>query len=648
MLSVLIIDNKVFDHYSKYDYFLDHFENNANIEVCLWNKDCVDEDVSVIVPQLMDKVRNVSEWNAYIICDVHKSMDYLKSDFDNKTQFSINPYERANHEGYNTESDGLLKLLYLLGGRGDDRVEYIEQSMFRAARPIGIYLITPRILKSIEQQKLFLLSELRKESHGVLDDPNNVLAGKVDVTKRYSEFWGRYEYPSNCRFLVYDFPDVNHQTYQNSWFTFWISVISLTQNHISSSVLAPYKLHILNIEIDDDSFAEYINEFYTMLLENKEINDIEIEKESEFVKKEENSTDITVEREQEPVFVTFPNFNVDNLFATTENIGVFKERPVMDELDWIGQMKRTKEAIGDFFKALIRGKNEAVSFVHASFVERLPSLKDKRITKYDAEELEEAIEHDELFMVELDPGVKASREAFHKRQKKASEIVTMFMSHRLTYRVGWALIVACMLICFGGFIPYMINSLKHSVPSFLIALLVSAGALSIAFVCGFMALFKLKKQMKRLIKEYNNVILDCYEKAKLGSEVQSEYLTYMLDYMKKYQLIDNAKTESVHSKRVSELTLANIVFDDAIAECAELAALRSISMRRITDRFVKNTIEITPETRVCLYKENKNGKMALNSSPDVLWAPFSFTSALSLFVEELYESDKYAESKEVE
>ena len=75
MLSVLIIDNKVFDHYSKYDYFLDHFENNANIEVCLWNKDCVDEDVSVIVPQLMDKVRNVSEWNAYIICDVHKSMD---------------------------------------------------------------------------------------------------------------------------------------------------------------------------------------------------------------------------------------------------------------------------------------------------------------------------------------------------------------------------------------------------------------------------------------------------------------------------------------------------------------------------------------------------------------------------------------------
>lgn len=646
MLSILIIDNKVFDHYSKYDYFFDHFETNESIEVCLWNKDCVEEDISVIVPQLMDKVRNVPEWNAYIICDVHRSMDYLQGDFDNKTQFSINPYERANREDYDPSADGLLRLVYLLGGRGDDRVEYIEQSMFRAARPTGIYLITPRILKNIEQQKLFLLSELRKDSYGVLDDPDNILAGQVDITRHYSEFWERYEYPASCRFMVYDFPDVNHQTYQNSWFAFWISVITLTKNHISSAVLAPYKLHLLDVAIDDERFAEYINEFYTMLLENKERNEREIEKESELEKAEAESTDITVDDAMEPVFVTFPNFGAESLFANTRNIGIFKDKPVLDELDWASQMKRTGEAIGNFFKALTRGKGEAVDYVHKSFEEKLPDLKDKRITKYDAEELHEDLNEDELRMIELDPGQKVTREWFRKNQKRADEIVVAFMRRRLAYKVGCWLVVACMLICLGGFVPYIIDSVKHSYSSYMVAVPVAAGAFLLPLVCGALALKKLKKQMKMLIKKYNDVVLECYDRSKVCSEVQGDYLTYMLDYMKKYQLLSNAKSESNHSKRVAELVFANAVFDDAISECAELAALRSIGMRRITERFVKNTIEITPESRVYLYAENKGGKMALNSSPDVLWAPFSFTPELSLSVEELYESDKYFTGKE--
>ena len=45
MLSILIIDNEVFDHYNKYEYFLDRFEAEGDVAVCVWNKGAFEEDI---------------------------------------------------------------------------------------------------------------------------------------------------------------------------------------------------------------------------------------------------------------------------------------------------------------------------------------------------------------------------------------------------------------------------------------------------------------------------------------------------------------------------------------------------------------------------------------------------------------------------
>ncbi|MBQ8682972.1 MAG: hypothetical protein IJ518_00465 [Clostridia bacterium] len=646
MLSVLIIDTKVFDHYSKYDYFFGHFETNDDVAVCVWNKQSIEDDVSSMLPQLMDTVRNVPEWNAYIICEPHDPMAYLEGDFANKTQYSVNPYERANRPDYDPQADRLLKLVYYLGGRGDDRVDYIQQYQFRAARPSNIYLITPRLMKNIEQQKLFLLSALQQGHQDVMDDPARILAGETDITRNYAEFWERYEYPASCRFLVYDFPEEKHQTYQDSWFPFWTAVISMTQNRFTNAVLAPYKLHLLDVAINDDKFAEYINQFYTMLLENKDINQRAIELEEHLEKEEAASTDITVGDSMTPVYVNFPHFSEGDLFADDENIGIFKDRPVLDEEDWSEQMTRTHEAIGKFFKAIGRGKGEAVDFVHDSYAEELPDLQGKRITKYDAEELTEALNQDELRMVDLDLGYTASRAKFEKAQHKAEKIVETYMRRRLRMKIAIGLLAACMGIYFIGFIPYLINSLAHSGFSFLIALLISAVAMVVPAACGLAMLFVLKRNMKKLIGLYNDTVAACFVEAQKGSELQAEYLTLLFDYMKKYQLLSTAKDNNTHSLRIQQLLISNAVFDDAIAACTALAALRNVPLRRITDRYVENTIDTTPEAQIYLYEENVDGKMALNSTPDVLEAPFPFTESFALVPEELYECAGYTQGKE--
>ena len=648
MLSILIIDNEVLDHYKKYDYFFDKFEDYGEIAVCNWNRSCGENDLSAMVPGLMETIKNVAEWNAYIICEPHDSIQYLHDDFKNRTQYSINPYERANREGYSKEEDDLLQLVYFLGGRGADEIGYIEQYRFRAARPNNIYLITPRILKTISRQKQFLATEITQEAASANLDPQAIIAGMADMTLCYSNFWERYEYPPNCRFLVYDIPEEDNVKYQDSWFPFWITVISMTKNKFTNSVLAPYKLHVLDVEINDEKFEEFINKFYTMLLDNKDINTHEISAEQDAMKSESSSVDTSVGDSSTPVFVNFPNVEVGDLFATTSNIGIAKDKPVIDEEDWREQMQRTRETIARFFKSIGRGKGEAIDSMRGTFDSELPNLLNRRITKYDAEDLEDKINEDELRMIELNTGYSASRAEFEKKQRKADKIVSTYMKRRMTMKVAVGLSAALVFIYFVGFIPFIVNSAQQNLTSFLIALAISVGAMLVPLSCSFIALKILKRRMLKLIVEYNDVIAECYETAKAGADVQGAYLTLLLDYMKNYQLMTNATFDNIHTKRIEKLMLANATFDDAIRECEAIAALRHVQLRRITDTYVQNLIDNTPGGSIYLYDETESGRMSLNSVEDSLVAPFGFTTNLILETESLYECGAYNAQKEGE
>lgn len=644
MLSVLIIDTKILDHYSKYNYFFGYFEAHKDVVACEWNRQNIGDDISNVVPQLMDAIRNVPEWNAYVICEPHNSLEYLKSDFENQTQFSINPYERANHEGYDREKDKLLQLLYFLGGRNSDNVEYIEQYQFRAARPNNIYVITPRILKNIEQQKHFLLSDIREKYRNKfsnISETTKILSQEDDLTMNYSEFWERYEYPSICRFMVYDFPEEKHQSYQDSWFAFWIMVISMTQNRFNNAVMAPFKLHVVNIEVSDSRFEEYINKFYTMLLERKQNNEQDIEKETLLEKEELTSTDITVGDSTTPIYVTLPFVDTNELTARDDEIGIVKDRPTLDETYWRKQMRHAKEAMVRFFKAIGRGKSEAVDFVHEEFENELPDLKGKHLSKYDKEELTDAINNDEYEMIKLDLAFRGSRAEFEKKQEKADKIVRTYMRHRLRFKIAAWLIGACMLIYFLGFLPYLVNSISHSLTSFLFALPISLGALLVPLGCGILALYILKRKLSKLIMFYNDVVEGCINEVLDCNEIRGKYLTFLLDYMKKYQMLANAASNEVHSQNIQKMITANLVFDHAISECVALAALNNIIVRQITDRYIENTIDPMPESRLYLYEENKGGTMALNSTKDALNAPFSFINQFLIECEELCECIAY-------
>ena len=92
MLSVIIINSDIFKRYSKYAYFFNWFEDHKDVSICVWNKNVSENaDIDELAPQLFDIVKNASEWNAYIVDEPFVSCKYIEKDFENLTQFSINP-----------------------------------------------------------------------------------------------------------------------------------------------------------------------------------------------------------------------------------------------------------------------------------------------------------------------------------------------------------------------------------------------------------------------------------------------------------------------------------------------------------------------------------------------------------------------------
>ena len=65
-----------------------------------------------------------------------------------------------------------------------------------------------------------------------------------------SEFWRRNLYPTNSKFLVYDIEKLGMMYEERDSFKFWMALVTLAGNDISSDVLQPHRLYKLNTRIN--------------------------------------------------------------------------------------------------------------------------------------------------------------------------------------------------------------------------------------------------------------------------------------------------------------------------------------------------------------------------------------------------------------
>ncbi len=643
MQSVLIINSEIYDKYQRYAYFFNWFEDHSNVSICIWNKFASDKaDIDELVPQLFDVVKNVTEWNAYIVDEPFVSGEHIERDFKTLTQYSINPYERANHsKEYDPTEDPLMRLMYFLGGRGVEELEYINNYAFRATRPTQMYLLTPRIFENLDMQKIFLQSEIEEKNRKLVTDPSALLTETDTVSIQYSEFWDRYEYPPNCRFLVFDIPDVGSVRYEDSWFLVWLATMTLILNTYSSAELGPYKLHRLNIDVSAKDFELFLNKYYAALRNACDISEKEIENEIKAIKAAMEDTSCNHPVECAPVYVNFPDTDFSKFFPKNNLFGLTKDNPKLDTEVWEKHKADSGTETHRLFKAVTRGKNEAVDAMNRTFMVDLPLLKNQHLTRYDAEDIVDDLNKSEIDMLGLKTDKTASRVVFEEQEKTAAKEIEKTLPGRVLTDTYKKLLIAGIAICSMGFIPFIISSAKFNATSFLISLLITAFSGAIVGGASFIALKIQRMRFDEKLNDYTDVVSSNIQAVKDNAQIQSKYLTHLLNYMEKYQMLKSGKIEEHHMKHLEELTRIHSTYEEASAQCQSIAGLCSVTLNTDEMDDLGEMALFVRGKKIYLHDDTDSMLIPLNTTPDRLVPPFSFVQTLYIAEETVYESSEY-------
>lgn len=644
MLSVIIINSDIYERYQKYEYFFNWFEDHQSIAVCMWKKDSLkDASIDELVPQLFDIVKNVTEWDAYIVDEPFFSADYIENDFLNNTQFSINPYERANapDENYNIEDDQLLRLVYFLGGRGVQNLSYMSNYKFRAVRPTNIFLLTPRVFDNLDTQKYFLRCEIEKADYEKQKDPDSILTDTDEPLLQYSDFWFRYDYPANCRFLVFDIPDLISIKHENAWFVLWLSIVSLAINTLNTAELGPYKLYTIDVDISEEEFTAFLNKFFAGLSAANFMVTKEIESEVENIRK--SLADVSSKKitEGSPVYVTFPHTSFSAFYPKKKNFGNTKDTPVLDYEYWNRHRKQVKFEANQLFKATYRGKREAIDSMNRTISIDTPILSNQYLSRYDVEDITDMLNVNEIKMLELETDRTASRPYFEKKEKAAAEKIEKAMIPRIMKRTFSGIMLCCILIYLFGFLPFIISSAKHSMTSSIIAVLITIFSAIIIYITGRVTLKLLKHKFVALIDDYSDVITESTENIRAGAQVQSQYLTLLLDYMEKYQMLSFGRVEEVRMQHIEQLTSINATYQDAMEQCKSIAGICHVHLSNVIKENDVDAVVFEPGNKIYLYEDTNGIKIPLNSVCERLNTPFGFVNALFINEEIVYENSKY-------
>lgn len=534
-----------------------------------------------------------------------------------------------------------MRMVYFLGGRGFEQLQYISNYGFRAVRPNQIFLLTPRLFENLSMQKQILQSEIEEKNRQLLCNSESFTHDINAVSLRTSDFWNRYEYPANCRFMVFDMPDPLSVKYEDSWFLFWLATMTLVTNRYNSNEIGAYTLYLLSLDLSMENLDVFINKFHFALRSACDVSKKDMENEIAAIKIALEDTTANHPEECAPVYVNFPDTEFENFYAQNDDYGNTKDRPLLDTAVWLEHEETAKGETARLFKAINRGKNEAVDAMNRTFAIDLPLLRNQRLSRYDAEDIAESLDKSEIEMLKLKTERYASRIVFEENEAVASEEVKKVMAGRIMAKTYGILTAVGVLICLFGCIPFIVLSAKFNAASCVVAVIISLFACGAVALASFIALKLQRGNLKKAFDEYNDKVTEGIQIVQNGAQIQSQYLSKLLNYMEKYQMLVSGRIEEHHLKHLEELTQVNATYQDALDQCKSIAGLCHVKLRGEEFNEDSDRIIFMPGSKIYLHEDTDMMRIPLNSSQDRLIPPFPFVDTLYIREEKLFESSLY-------
>ncbi len=450
-----------------------------------------------------------------------------------------------------------------------------------------------------------------------------------------SEFWKRNQYPSACRFLVYDYEKLGSVQRDADNFNFWLSVMLLSTNEIDPATLQAYRLYTVKTIIDKKMMAESFQLVSERLRGAKHKLEREVRKNIENqICSEEELPEYHIE-----VSVALKLPESENREIKRKSFHFLSDGTLSDVAVW---NKRCKSIEDDLVKT-VRSAERTLDQT-ADRMRDVCSFEENEVeplNKYQEEDL--LRETDKLYhsVVSIQSNLPTDKVS-DDELVEASDLVKKNLIGRVTKKsavASWGIVSLFLLF---SMIPAVILKTKETTSDFFILAVIVLVAITVIALCAFFILVSQKFKLNELIKRYNQKIKATFNKLIDNADDYSKYMSAIASYAR------GASYLELSSHKKSFLNEGHyLIYKHIRAINMMLSKLKGWSKAYhlsldFTSKYPDTEIEIDVtqpplESKVYAISSGDFYPVAINNSGMDMISPFSFTVGIEIHREELYD-----------
>lgn len=650
--SVLIQNKKTMDLFQQFQPLFMEALNEGRISLCKWLESGTAIDTAL--PELCDIVNDKEEWRAIIIrVEDEEAMSEFETNplnpFDFKIPNSYNkvksfespvPLVRLSHmltdvpqpaveyrTEYQEDEYGKTHVVSVPYTEEYDENEYerlCEKYSFDGKKPTEIWLVSVR-------------QDCRKSKEKALLEYGNANEYKQNG------FCARNNYPSECRFMLFDLTKQGATQRTAELLEFWTSILILATNNIPASSLQAYSLYKIGTDIDRKCMAEvFQNKLHYLHVADNCIGKF-IERENE--KKILDAENVTVPEFAMDVDVAMNPVTADNVYVGE---GIYSPTTEDRESD-VDKWSRFRPEAEKTFARLVVTMDRAVDQTAASLSGHCeyPDALVKPLNEYQKEDLLSSLDKTRSEIIALRNQLPEQNSECAKKLLKADNRVKDDLKVRITNSQigkGFLMMTIIMLMCNVPAIAFYAKT-KSGNPAFLFAFVL----IEVIFLALMIpiVLFAQHSKLKASIQNYNKCILARVDELNFGLKLYSKYLSKIASHMKGSSYINTIDSRKYNADNSLDKYKEH---QNAISKFIYLLKMWGNSLHLNVDYTprVDNNEEYFPNVNIAAQinpeytvEYGNEYEISLLPSGEKLISPLAYVKSFTVAQEELHDGTEY-------
>lgn len=647
MYSVLIQNQSTMESFHEYHPLFMEEILNKQIGVCRWIES--GNSVETALPELCDMTADKENWRAIIVRVIdEKEMQEAKADLNNPYDFEA----CKNMPALLKESAvPLIRLTHILGGVPSPAVEFKEVEKTQEGR------VTQVVYKPVK-------NEANEKAHEVLEEkykfngkrPTEILlvtfhkkghqpasAGMEFAWTNYmeldsSEFWKRNNYPSNCRFLKYDYEEMGPIQRNADLFNFWMSVMLLAGNDINPSSLQGYRLYNIHTDFDKAKMSQSFQAKVDTLVGTKNYIGMELKRNRE----ERASIDETAVMDFTHVEGLEINVDVSHdtvLEVSEREFNLCGKTTNEDYNKWEGMRGVVESNLDGLYKRADRELEKGTDRMRLR--QHMEDEDVKPLNHFQQEDI--SAELDGLFVQILNGQGELEGLTKHNRsglEEKAATVRQSIVS-RIVGTLAWKIASVILLVLAVCCVPSIFLQHTEIKPTVLPSFALIAGVI-LCYALVELGVLKLQQgAFRKKINDYNEEVEKMQEDLENCTKNLTDFVRDVVSYARGYDYLNilehkHFSTGYVYEALQRHMKATNL-FLDRMRKWSRAFYIDTNFHPETKDNF-RIDIDLAPQNNYLYTFENgKAYVVPLNETGEEIFSPFEFVRKFNIDREELFD-----------